>query len=1698
MGTPKAKVSFQLASVGRRPQEEYGIRVDNSNNPFEHVWLQTSEDGSRRIHPLEKHSVMDFINKTASDVEPVKPPPVESTSLKVVQDVKGLKELVAKLCGANEFAVNLKGNQYRSFQGLTCLMQISTRTEDFIVDTLKLRVHIGPYLREVFKDPTKRKVMHGADQCIIWLQRDFGIYVCNMFDTVQASKVLKFEENSLEFLLRHFCKVAAHEEYENADWRLRPLTDEMLRYAREDTHYLLFLYDLMQRRLLLSPTDPECPEAPPLVEVYQRSSDICMQLYQKEISTENSYLNIYGLHAADLHAQQLAIVAELYKWRDATAREVDESTCYILPDKVLIEIAKQMPVTTLKLCHLLKSRHPYIVRNLGLVVTIITNSMQNAVAFEPVAKKLKEEHFDMRDAKNVTVANRKEPAEVAGSESTSNAVEDDTFEKEVGNFEVGANQNHKLGRPQEKYNIRVDNSYRPFEHVWLQRSEDGSRLIHPFEEYSVMDFIDKTVSDVEPVKPPPVETTPFKLVQDVKDLKELATKLRDTDEFSVALKQNQHRSFQGLTCLMQISTRTEDFIVDAFKLRVQIGLYLREVFKDPTKRKVMHGADRCILWLQRDFGIYVCNMFDTGQASKVLKLEEDSLEYLLSHFCEVPANEEYNNADWRVRPLTDAMLRHAREDTHYLLFIYDLMRRRLLLSPTDPERPEAPPVIEVYQRSYNICMQLYQKDILTENSYLNIYGLRAADLNGQQLAIVAGLCELRDYIAREVDESTCYILPDKVLIEIAKKMPVTTLKLCHILKRRHPYIERNLDFVISIITNSVQKAAAFEPAAKKLKEEHIEMIATRNIKFANVEEATEVEGSESTSNVVEDDTFEKKVGNVIVGANQNHKLEVSSASRISIEVHKKPSCAFGAMFGNEAGKRKYNLESKAAEEIKVVHKHSVSLPSPSFTDRTEPSRESDGAIAPDKEATTLFSDYHTVYIPVGDRHIIVETGKIGRQASGSVTIRDGGTIIYTSVCMSNVSSEPSDLLPMIVHYQERLSAAGKTSGGYFKREGRIKDHEVLVCRQIDRALRPTMPKDFYHETQIRSEVWSYDGLHSSDSLAITAAGIAVALSEVPNTNTVAGVRVGLIDDKFVVNPTTMEMKESKLDLLLAGSESGILMIEGYCDFLPEEKLLQAIEVAKDAVRAICEQVDNLVKKHGKPKLLDSFKLPPPELYKHVEEIAGDELVKILQIKDKIPRREALSSLAEKVVSRLTQVEESVVDGEFDEGYVPLFPNHFYPKDVKLVFKRVCSEYLRKQIVKGGKRSDGRTLEEIRGIYSECRFLPSAHGSALFTRGETQSVAVVTLGDKRMAQRIDNLVGTEDVKKFYLQYSFPSSCVGGVGRIGAPSRREIGHGTLAERALKPCLPSEDDFPYTIRVESNITESNGSSSMASVCGGCLALQDAGVPLKSSIAGIAMGLVLDTQESGGDGTPLILSDITGSEDASGDMDLKVAGNEDGVTAFQMDIKVGGITLSTMKQALLQAKEGRKRILAEMLKCSPPPSKKLAKHAPLILVMKVEPDKVNLIIGSGGRNVKSIIKETGVEYVDTQDNGTVKITSRDLASLEKAKAIISNLTMVPIVGDVYRNCKITAVVRFGVFIEIAPGRVGLCHVSELSLDQMSTPYDAFKVGDIVDVKLIKINEKGQLCLSRKQLLPDQGTDNPNKSQRTAGGSNDGGRSGC
>ncbi|BFI33697.1 polyribonucleotide nucleotidyltransferase [Marchantia polymorpha subsp. ruderalis] len=751
----------------------------------------------------------------------------------------------------------------------------------------------------------------------------------------------------------------------------------------------------------------------------------------------------------------------------------------------------------------------------------------------------------------------------------------------------------------------------------------------------------------------------------------------------------------------------------------------------------------------------------------------------------------------------------------------------------------------------------------------------------------------------------------------------------------------------------------------------------------------------------------------------------------------------------------------------------------------------------------------SITIPVGDREITIETGLIGRLANGAVTVTDGETIVYTTACTASDAVEPSDFVPLTVNYQERFSAAGRTSGGFIKREGRTRDHEVLVCRLIDRPIRPMIAKGFNHETQILSWVLSYDGLHTPEPLAITAAGAALALSDIPIAKPVAGVRVGLIDGQFVINPTVQEMSLSKLDMIVAGTDSAVLMIEGYCEFLREDVLLDAVAVGQAAISTICTEIQKFAATVGKPAKYDDIHIPPPILEKYIMDIVGDELEKALQTKTKRLRGQAIAVLEEKLMKLLTEegvtreepaaVKEDLVpieevvwdeeqdgeliveDGEVDEGDIhvkPVFKKPvtelFEPIDVKLVLKEVSSKVMRKFIIQKGVRSDGRGVTDVRPIESSCGLLPRTHGSALFTRGETQALAVATLGGGDMAQRVDNLTNTEDKRRFYLQYAFPPSSVGEVGRSGAPSRREIGHGTLAERALEPILPTMDNFPYTVRLESTITESNGSSSMASVCGGCLAMLDAGVPLKGSVAGVAMGLILDTKEGGGDGEPLILTDILGSEDALGDMDFKIAGNEDGVTAFQMDIKVEGITIPVMRKALTQARAGRIHILGEMKKCYPPPAGSLSKHAPFIDIIKIKPEKVNVVIGSGGKTIKGLIEETGVMSIDVNDLGIVTICGTTPEGVQRAKAKIAGLTMVPLVGTVYRNCKVKGILAFGCFVEIAPGKEGLVHVSELALTRVNKVEDVVNLGDSLDVKLTEINSKGQLRLSRKAVLLD------------------------
>lgn len=687
-------------------------------------------------------------------------------------------------------------------------------------------------------------------------------------------------------------------------------------------------------------------------------------------------------------------------------------------------------------------------------------------------------------------------------------------------------------------------------------------------------------------------------------------------------------------------------------------------------------------------------------------------------------------------------------------------------------------------------------------------------------------------------------------------------------------------------------------------------------------------------------------------------------------------------------------------------------------------------------------------IDLDGRTLVFETGKIAKQANGSIMLHCGETTILTTACAAEIASEETDFLPLRVDYQEKLSSVGKTLGGFIKREGKPSIREILVSRFIDRSLRPLFEDGYYNEIQILSYVYSYDGINTPDVLAICAASAALVISDIPLSKPLAAVRVGIINDSFIINPNPEEQKNSTLDLVLAGTEDAILMIEGFCDFLTEEQILDAIEFGHNAIRKICNGLKKWQKEIGKEKNRSSIHSIEPQAQEDVIKISKGPIEKALSIANK-KEREAFFS----------EIQKNVMDTLFPETLeTPLYSK----RDVSLAFKKYSSDLMREMVLKHNKRIDGRSLDEIRKIDIELGILPRTHGNALFTRGETQSISVCTLGSTSMGQKFEDLHG-EGVERFYLQYFFPPFAVGEVGKIGAPSRREIGHGKLAERALEKILPSKDSFPYVIRLESNTTESNGSSSMAAVCGGCLALKNAGVPINRPIAGIAMGLILDGENF------KILSDIIGAEDALGDMDFKLIGDEKGITGFQMDIKVEGITKEIMKEALYQAKKGRAHILKTMLSVCPEEKKELSKYAPRIESIQINQSKIGIVIGPGGKQIKSIIEETKVE-IDISNDGLITLASPTLEGIEKAKEIIQNLTGEAEIGKIYEGI-ITSIKPFGLFVKIF-GSEGLCHISEISHSRINDLNDIFKEGDKLKVKVLEINDRGQIRLSHKVLL--------------------------
>ncbi|MBI3508676.1 MAG: polyribonucleotide nucleotidyltransferase [Chlamydiia bacterium] len=688
-----------------------------------------------------------------------------------------------------------------------------------------------------------------------------------------------------------------------------------------------------------------------------------------------------------------------------------------------------------------------------------------------------------------------------------------------------------------------------------------------------------------------------------------------------------------------------------------------------------------------------------------------------------------------------------------------------------------------------------------------------------------------------------------------------------------------------------------------------------------------------------------------------------------------------------------------------------------------------------------------IEVSIGNKTLSFETGKIARQAGGSVLVRCGESVVFASACSSAKPGEGIDFLPLRVDYQEKYSSVGRTAGGFIKREGRPSERETLVCRLIDRPLRPMFEEGYYNEIQVLSYVFSYDGIHSPDVLAICAASAALAISNIPLVKPIGAVRVGMIGEQLLINPSVEEMKQSRLDLIVAGTEDAVLMIEGFCDFLTEDQVIHAIETAQKAIRTICHAIADWAKKIGQPKKRDQLRRTPQEVTHSVHNTAAALIEAALCISGKQEREKTLAEIQEKVYATL----------------IPAEGNAQLKVDVAMAYKNLQSSLMRKMVLEKKKRIDGRGLQDIRAIDIEQSILPRTHGSSLFTRGETQALAVCTLGGESNAQRYEDLHG-EGLQRFYLQYSFPPFSVGEVGRVGAPGRREVGHGKLAERALSAILPKQEAFPYVIRIESNIMESNGSSSMASVCGGCLALMDAGVPIKRPVSGIAMGLVLEGEQFA------ILSDILGAEDALGDMDFKVTGDEQGITAFQMDIKVEGITPAIMRAALAQAKEGRSHILRKMLSVCPESRAEMPAHAPRIETLQIKPSKIGVVIGPGGKQIRAIIEETGVQ-IDINDSGIVSIASNNAEAMARAKQIVINLTAEVEIGKIY-NGRIVSIVPFGYFVEIF-GKEGLCHISEISQNRLQNIHDApFREGDMIEVKVLDVNDRGQIKLSHRAVL--------------------------
>jgi polyribonucleotide nucleotidyltransferase len=691
----------------------------------------------------------------------------------------------------------------------------------------------------------------------------------------------------------------------------------------------------------------------------------------------------------------------------------------------------------------------------------------------------------------------------------------------------------------------------------------------------------------------------------------------------------------------------------------------------------------------------------------------------------------------------------------------------------------------------------------------------------------------------------------------------------------------------------------------------------------------------------------------------------------------------------------------------------------------------------------------TVKTKIGSEELIIQAGKLAKQADGAVTVQYGGTVVLVTAVVSKEVKEGTDFLPLTVEYQEKTYAAGKIPGGFFKREGRPSEKEILTARLIDRPIRPLFPDGFINEIQIMCLVLSHDGKNDADILAMIGASCALSISPIPFLGPIGSVKVARVGSEFIVNPTYQQLEESVLDLVISGTKDGVLMIESGANQISDSLLMDALKFGFKELQKTIKAQEDMVRECGAEKQEFPLSSIKPDVKKEIETISLERIKQICGMADKEKREEAMTSLSKQLC------EEMITEGsERTEA------------DVKAALVDIERDMVRRNIVENNIRADGRGFRDIRPITCEIGVLPRTHGSGLFTRGQTQSLSVATLGTSEDEQIIDALQG-ESFKSFMLHYSFPPFSVGEVKPVRGPGRREIGHGALAEKALRHVMPSKEEFPYTVRVVSEILESNGSSSMATVCAGTLALMDAGIPIKAPVSGIAMGLVKEGKKVA------ILTDIIGLEDHFGDMDFKVTGTKKGITALQMDLKISGLAIDILQDILAQANIARDIVLDKIIGVIDKPRAELSEYAPRITTFKIDTSKIGTVIGPGGKMIKKIIEETGVT-INIDDDGTVNVASNDSQAAQRAVDIIKGLTAEAQIGQVYKG-KVTRLMAFGAFVEFLPGKEGLVHVSELDEKYVKKPDMIVKVGDEITVKVIEVDSQGRVNLSRKQAMKEK-----------------------